>query len=151
MLRFSSIDKYNWEVHMELNLEKGKRLVLISLGLFLLSNFIDVFYKLWTIRDSIGREMGLIVVILLRIGLVMGFAMEARKGENWARWGVIVLAIITTVFSLPGLILLLVKDVRGLVLSAMIVLNLLTFMLMIFQKDIKEYYKSIRNKLKIDL
>jgi hypothetical protein len=129
---------------MKYRIGEEKKLVLISLSLFILSNIAVIAYNFWYSTAFLGLGYDMIdesKPAVLRMFLIIGFSIEAYRRVNWARWGVIVLAALSVLVNLPGLSLLLAPSYGGLICLLEVLFNAIVIYLLLVPAGVKNYYK----------
>ncbi|QUI24377.1 hypothetical protein HZI73_19665 [Vallitalea pronyensis] len=126
---------------MNITDKNSNRLLLMVLGLFVTSNTIIIIYNFWYFTNlyiGVYSVVSKSVPLFFRLFIVLGLSVEVYKRKNWARWGVVILAILLVVSNISGLILLLVGSMKGVISLIAIVLSIIVVYMLIASKSIKD-------------
>lgn len=120
-----------------------KKLLMINLFLFIGSNSIILISIIINIIRllpadnlvNIGTSIG--VGIFFRLCIILGLTIEAYKGKNWARWGIVILSCLTGLYHFRTLLLfnISIYSILLFIIDAIIILS------MTMSKKINIYYQ----------
>lgn len=120
-----------------------KKLVGINLFLFVSSsvivliNIIINYIAMEKILNS-SNIASIGVGAFFRLCIVLGLAIEAYKGKNWARWGVVILSLISALINLQIFRLLDITLCNFL----LFIINVIVVLSMSISKKVSTYYKK---------